>query len=410
MPSIVSPLPPDPSTCGYCSPPGQRSKVRTNHHAACLMPVRLTCEVYRKMIDRGWRRSGEYCYKPDLKRACCPQYTIRLDALEFKPTKSQRKLVNRFNRWILHGEDHEDKKKKGKANETFVLEETLHYAEHRICLEKNIEAKHKFEVTLEPSSYTYEKFTLFQKYQQDTHKEKEKMPSSFKRFLVDTPLPEESISYTSDTSIPEHLPHTYGSYHQLYRIDGELIAMAVLDILPNCVSSVYFMYDSKWERFSLGKLSALREVSLAKEIHKAGAKTMGWLYMGFYIYSCPKMRYKGEYSPSYLADPEDYSWHPLEECVPLLEKNRYACFAHPEHSIEGDYVGPPLSPDPSPSLLEKAQYLINMSRGRQPVLAPVTMMPEYLTSSSARLTLGATIEALGEEILEDTWFYTMYEM
>ena len=29
--------------------------------------------------------------------------------------------------------------------------------------------------------------------------------------------------------------------------------MAVLDILPNCVSSVYFMYDKEWEQFSLGK-------------------------------------------------------------------------------------------------------------------------------------------------------------
>ena len=31
--------------------------------------------------------------------------------------------------------------------------------------------------------------------------------------------------------------------------------MSVIDILPNCVSSVYFMYDNKWERFSLGKVS-----------------------------------------------------------------------------------------------------------------------------------------------------------
>lgn len=31
--------------------------------------------------------------------------------------------------------------------------------------------------------------------------------------------------------------------------------MAVLDILPHCVSSVYFMYDKRWERFSLGKVS-----------------------------------------------------------------------------------------------------------------------------------------------------------
>jgi len=40
----------------------------------------------------------------------------------------------------------------------------------------------------------------------------------------------------------------------MYRLNGELIAMAVLDILPKCVSSVYFMYDKKWDEFSFGKV------------------------------------------------------------------------------------------------------------------------------------------------------------
>jgi len=30
--------------------------------------------------------------------------------------------------------------------------------------------------------------------------------------------------------------------------------MGVIDILPKCVSSVYFIYDETWERFSLGKV------------------------------------------------------------------------------------------------------------------------------------------------------------
>lgn len=69
------------------------------------------------------------------------------------------------------------------------------------------------------------------------------------------------------------------------------------------------------------KLSALREASLAKEMHDAGAPGMSSLYMGklvqknvlylrnlqwvsgFYIHSCQKMRYKGDYSPSFLLDP-----------------------------------------------------------------------------------------------------------
>ncbi|KAI0758303.1 arginine-tRNA-protein transferase [Irpex lacteus] len=353
MPSIVSPLPPEPGTCGYCGPPGERSKAKTNHHAGSLMPIRLTCEAYQKMIDRGWRRSGEYCYKPDLKRACCPQYTIRLDALEFKPTKSQRKLVNRFNRWILYGDDHDDKKyvssgfmQKGKSNDTFVLEETIHYAEQNACLQRNVESKHKFE-----------------KYQRDIHKEKEKKPSSFTRFLVDTPLMARR------------------------RADAMGIMTSCRTAFRACTSCT-----TQSGKVLLGEAQCIKGDILAREIHQAGATEMGFLYMvqqltdgsrmaGFYIYSCPKMRYKGEYSPSYLADPEEYSWHRLEECIPLLQKNR---------------------------TLHRRRVL--WTSGSQPKLAPVTAMPQYLTSSSARRTLQATIEALGEEILEDMWFYIMYEM
>ena len=38
--------------------------------------------------------------------------------------------------------------------------------------------------------------------------------------------------------------------------------MAVLDILPNCVSSVYFMYDNDWREFSLGKVSKVYDSSV----------------------------------------------------------------------------------------------------------------------------------------------------
>lgn len=51
------------------------------------------------------------------------------------------------------------------------------------------------------------------------------------------------------------------------------------------------------------KLSALREAALAREFYNAGMKDMGWLYMGYYIRTCQKMRYKGDYSPSQLLDP-----------------------------------------------------------------------------------------------------------
>lgn len=64
---------------------------------------------------------------------------------------------------------------------------------------------------------------------------------------------DEPIPYSSPP--PKHLPPNYGSYHQLYRVDGKLVAMSVLDILPTCVSGVYFVYDKAFERFSFGKVT-----------------------------------------------------------------------------------------------------------------------------------------------------------
>ncbi|KAF8165448.1 arginine-tRNA-protein transferase [Crassisporium funariophilum] len=335
------------TTCGYCSPPGQRSQYATSYHAATLEALKLSCGVYQGMINRGWRRSGTYCYKPDLKVSCCPQYTIKLDGTVFNPSAKQRKLLNRWNRYVLQG-DAEDamvvnsstggsepkSKSKPKKGPPFTsLATTIHESE--ISFQAEVEPTHRFETILEPSSYTPQKFALYQKYQTDIHHDTKNSSQGFKRFLVDSPLTAEPINYTSPP--PKHLPLNYGSHHQLYMLDGKLIAMAVLDILPNCVSSVYFMYDKAWERFSLGKLSALREVSLVREMREAGAPEMTSLYMGFYIYSCQKMRYKGEYSPSYLVDPETYEWFPLEFCIPLLEKYRYACFSQPSHSTENGH-------------------------------------------------------------------------
>jgi len=47
--------------CGYC-------KGATSSFAHGMWAHRLTCQDYQDLIDRGWRRSGKYCYKPSLKK------------------------------------------------------------------------------------------------------------------------------------------------------------------------------------------------------------------------------------------------------------------------------------------------------------------------------------------------------
>jgi arginyl-tRNA--protein-N-Asp/Glu arginylyltransferase len=94
--------------------------------------------------------------------------------------------------------------------------------------------------------------------------------------------------------------------------------MGVVDLLPHCVSGVYLIYHSDFEKWSLGKLSALQEATLTLE---GGYQ---YYYMGYYIHSCPKMRYKGEYKPQYVLDPETYDWNPLDgELRQLLDTKPY---------------------------------------------------------------------------------------
>jgi arginine-tRNA-protein transferase len=298
------------------------------------------------------------------------------------------------------GEDTAPRKGKGSSEEPrFVLEDAIHASENALN-----NPAHIFEVTLEPSSYSDEKFALYQSYEEHIHKKPEKQSDGFKQFLVESPLQREPIPYPSTP--PARLPSHYGSYHQLYRLDGRLVAMGVIDILPSCISSVYFMWEKEYEKFSLGKLSALQEISLAKELHDAGVPQLKHLYMGYYIHTCQKMKYKGEYSPSFLADPEDFTWHPLPACERELERFRYACFTHPEHSLEGP--PPLLGIEPPPKIPEKnlshVRYLV-ATRDDPPRSVPVTKSKHWKNQMSRESILYA-VEHLGVDLSQDVLFLT----
>jgi len=68
----------------------------------------------------------------------------------------------------------------------------------------------------------------------------------------------------------------------VYKVDDVLIGISVIDILPYCISSVYFIWHPDWAWASLGKLSALHEIALSVEMQKAGLEEMKFLYMGKY--------------------------------------------------------------------------------------------------------------------------------
>jgi arginyl-tRNA---protein transferase len=203
-----------------------------------------------------------------------------------------------------------------KRNTDFDLVERVHEGE-KGYLKTPPEPAHSLIVTLEPDDFTEEKYVLFENYQRLVHHEPPHRisRSGFKNFLCKSPLPRTAQMF-------DGRERRLGSYHQCYRIDGTLIAIGVLDLLPECVSAVYFMYHESVHQHGFGKLGALREIALAKE---EGYK---WWYAGFYIHSCVKMRYKGDYTPQHMLDPVSYNWDPLDdEIKKRLDSRKFVSLA-----------------------------------------------------------------------------------
>ncbi|CAB3253309.1 unnamed protein product [Arctia plantaginis] len=412
--------------CGYCKSPDTNFSHGMWAHT-------LTVSDYQDLIDRGWRRSGKYCYKPIMDVTCCPLYTIRCRSLEFKATKSQKKVLKQVNKFLIghdstpteaprkmstcssgsevlgegyeeggeqyvesmrehqdinledfksskvldvSGDEAQDKnninsdvikvekpasqavqsnirkdvgpdpnKAPCKKAKQLRIERKLEKLREKgidvlpvnnACKnrEKQIEdfinelpddVKHKLEIklvrTTPPSpewlATAKETHDVYVKYQTTIHNDKPDKCTEpkFRDFLVQSPLLEEHRENGP--------PSGYGSFHQQYWLDGKIIAVGVIDILPKCVSSVYFFYDPQYMNLTLGTYGALREIEFTRHLHSL-CPQIQYYYMGYYIHSCRKMRYKGNFNPSDLLCPETYKWFPLVDCIPKLEASPYS--------------------------------------------------------------------------------------
>ncbi|XP_024529360.1 arginyl-tRNA--protein transferase 1 [Selaginella moellendorffii] len=425
------------SRCGYCK------SERMSSVAHGMAARRLHVNDYQELLDRGWRRSGSFLYKPE-GRTCCPPYTIRLKVDAFVPSKEQIRVRRRMNRylegdcigkdddaskgtisgmetgkeedgvsaalvdslkaairdWMVDagvGSDFQvpdvgvrriSEKVRKKLQEGSTSEWEASYTSNAAFLvasalkkRRNLDGgqlamevvpadlasqlaaklsakqlsgvvvkackghvnfylsssakgkssvaaihgetkagngdgeapvhrvKRTLEVRMQRSAFDRESFELYKKYQVLVHNDKQVLESSYRRFLVDSPL----LPFQSAST-------SYGSFHQQYRIDGRLVAVGVVDILPKCLSSKYLFWDPDFAFLSLGKFSALQEIEWVKA---AAEPSLQYYYLGYYIHSCPKMRYKAAYAPAELLCPLTLKWIPFGIARPLVETGAF---------------------------------------------------------------------------------------
>ncbi|KAF9199760.1 Arginyl-tRNA--protein transferase 1 [Haplosporangium sp. Z 27] len=309
--------------------------------------------LQKHLLNQGWRRFGLYLYKPNLRD--------RHNSSEFTPSKGQRRTIARLNRFIKnqyvplkisrdsiiredsstpeeHSPSPEPSNNSAHTARRKSVSPPLGKSEsmqadfiqniHAADLEKAEPGSDwkQFKVVLEPATFSQEKFDLYCQYQKEIHHVPSSLLSreSFDSSVTRTPLSTEIIA-----SDYEGLGIVgYGTYHQCYYVDNKLIAVSVLDILPQCVSSGYFYYDPSLSSLSLGRYSTLREIALVQEIKTIpGMESMEYYTMGHYVSSAPKTHYKATYHPSYLLDPETYGWVPFEKCVHILQSKQYHSFS-----------------------------------------------------------------------------------
>jgi arginine-tRNA-protein transferase len=395
QPSVIEyffdPKGPSGSECGYCSGKTGICNVMWAH--------RLTCQDYKSLVDRGWSRVGKYFYKPQNDKTCCPQYAISCDASSFVLSKSQKKTLLKFRKyletdslkdppgnviskkshWSAKGrvekqnslattnKEHDDDKSimvqstddpdllsgmptKGTEKETHLhaigrknSEKRPKGQHNRKSLEEFITVDspmigkaHRLDVNLvrsSPPSLEFERmfeesYALYRKYQTVIHHREESDSECRKNFTagcVQSPL----IPCRSSSLGPD-----YGSYHCHYYLDGRLFMVGVVDILPGCLLSVYLFHDPDFRFLTPGTFSALYEIAYTRKLTRL-IPQLNRYYMDFYIHNTQKMKYKGNFSPSFLLCPETYQWQPIERCLVKLDQSKYARFVDkPEHERE----------------------------------------------------------------------------
>jgi len=153
----------------------------------------------------------------------------------------------------------------------------------------------------------------------------EKASSMLKATYPSTVLPSMTSSFTAFYRFLVETPFNNNAlYHQQYRINNVLVAVGVVDVVPDGLSSVYAFYHAKFSKTicSLGKWMILQEIDYCRK------NNLRLYYLGYYIHSCSKMRYKIDYQPSQLLCPSTFRWVDAKEAQAKLNEEspeRHCC-------------------------------------------------------------------------------------
>jgi arginyl-tRNA--protein-N-Asp/Glu arginylyltransferase len=187
----------------------------------------MTGEIYSELSEFGFRRSGSHVYRPKCQ-SCQACIPIRIPVGTFKPTRAQKRCLKRNSDLAIESLDSID---------------------------------------------TDEHYTLYERYIAARHTDGDMYPANrnqYRDFL------------TSEWGITRYIE---------YRLQGQLIGVAVADVLESGVSAIYTFFDPELSKRSLGVFNILFHIQWAHELN------LPYVYLGYWIKKCQKMNYKVDYRP-----------------------------------------------------------------------------------------------------------------
>lgn len=184
----------------------------------------------QELIERGYRRFGKMYFRP-ICADCNECQSIKIDVANYTFSKSEKRVIK-------------------KAKEVLIYTQT--------------------------PVLSQEHLNLFDKYHRHMKDKKD---------------------WDYQKTTPEHYYNSFVAGHEdygyevLYYYEDTLVGVDLIDVLEDGISSIYFYYDPDYSHLSLGKLSLLRQIHLAKEYKKK------WIYLGYYVEECSSLNYKAHYKP-----------------------------------------------------------------------------------------------------------------
>ena len=184
-------------------------------------------ELLTLLSQIGFRRSGSYIYRPNCQ-TCQKCIAVRIPVDQFSSTRSMRRVARR-NRDLT--------------------------AEWITSIDND------------------ECFGLYSRYIEMRHSDGDMYPATrdqYRSFLIDGLSTARYVGF---------------------RLEGKLVAIAVMDQLEDGFSAVYTFFCPEMPELSLGRYAILWQIEHCRSVK------LPFLYLGYWIKDCEKMSYKTQFRP-----------------------------------------------------------------------------------------------------------------